>query len=102
MYQRIKELCQENGTNITALCLKITGSKGNLSTWKNGNIRPEWLSAISDEFNVSVDYLVGKTPVKIRIESLTEEEQEFIELMKNRSPEFRRNYLGLLKAYSDQ
>ncbi len=59
MYQRIQDLCHKNGTTITALCKKITGSSGNLSTWRKGNIRPEWISAISDEFKVSVDYLFG-------------------------------------------
>ena len=99
MYQRIRSLCQENGTTITALCVKITGSKGNLSTWKNGNIRPEWLSAISDEFGVSTDYLLGKTTVRIRSEDLSEEEQEFIQLLGKHTPEFRKHYLDLLKSY---
>ena len=98
MYQRIQDLCHESGTTITALCKKITGSSGNLSTWRNGNIRPEWLSAISDELDVSVDYLLGKTPIKIRLESLNEEEQEFILLLKERDPDFRKSYLELLKA----
>ena len=101
MYQRIQSLCQENGITITALCVKITGSKGNLSTWKNGNIRPEWLSAISDEFGVSTDYLLGKTSVRIRTEDLSEDEQEFIQLLGKHTPEFRKNYLALLKSYKD-
>ena len=101
MYQRIQSLCQENGITITALCVKITGSKGNLSTWKNGNIRPEWLSAISDEFGVSTDYLLGKTSVRIRTEDLSEEEQEFIRILEKHTPEFRKYCLALLKSYKD-
>ncbi len=101
MYQRIQSLCRENGTTITALCLKITGSRGNLSTWKNGNIRPEWLSAIADEFGVSTDYLLGKTTVRIRPEDLSEEEQEFIQLLGKQTPEFRKQYLALLKSYKE-
>lgn len=101
MYKRIQSLCQENGTTITALCVKITGSRGNLSTWKNGNIRPEWISAISDEFSVSTDYLLGKTTVRIRSEDLSEEEQEFIQLLGKHTPEFRKQYLALLKSYKE-
>ena len=102
MYQRIKELCQENGTNITALCLKITGSKGNLSTWKNGNIRPEWLSAISDEFKVSTDYILGKTEVRQRLEDYPKDVQEFMRLMDGQSEEFRQSYLAVLKVSRSQ
>lgn len=97
MYQRIQELCKEHNTTISALCKKITGSPGNLSTWKGGNIRPEWLAAISDEFGVSVDYILGKTPVKERFSDLPEDEQEFISIMKEADPDYRKSLLELLK-----
>lgn len=97
LYERIVELCQENGTSATALCRKITGSSGNLSTWKNNNLRPEWLAAISDEFGVSVDYILGKTPVKERFSDLPEDEQEFISVMKEADPEYRRSLLDVLR-----
>lgn len=62
MYEIIKQLCQQNGTTITALCEQITGSKGNLATWKKGNIRTDYLKKISEYFNVSTDYLLGNEP----------------------------------------
>lgn len=61
MFERIQELCRKNGTNITSLCKEITGSSGNLPTWKNGNIRNDYLIKIADYFNVSTDYLLGVT-----------------------------------------
>ena len=97
LYERLQELCRENGTTITALCVKITNNRGNLSTWKNNNIRPEWLAAISDEFGVSVDYILGKTPVKERFSDLPEDEQEFISIMKEADPEYRRSLLDVLR-----
>lgn len=60
---RIQELCDKKGTNITALCKEITGSSGNLPTWKKGNIRTDYLSKIADYFDVSTDYLLGKTDI---------------------------------------
>lgn len=60
----IKNLCLENGTNVTTLCKQITGSSGNLPTWNKGNIRNDYLVKIADYFNVSTDYLLGKTEVR--------------------------------------
>lgn len=60
-YDRIKKLCKDNGTNITKLCIEITGSNGNSTTWKKGNIRNDYLIKIAEKFNVSTDYLLCKT-----------------------------------------
>lgn len=61
MYELLQQLCKEKGTNITNLCIVITGSSGNLPTWKKGNINPESLRKIADYFDVSADYLLGRT-----------------------------------------
>jgi len=61
MFERIKTLCLENGLTVTELCKQVTGSSGNLPTWKKGNINPVSLVKIADYFHVSVDYLLGRT-----------------------------------------
>ena len=61
MYELIKSLCIKNGISITYLCEHVTGSKGNLQTWKKDNIKPTSLKKIADYFDVSVDYLLGRT-----------------------------------------
>ena len=61
MYELLEKLCKDSGISITKLCLDITGSKGNLPTWKKGNINPVSLLKIADYFNVTVDYLLGRT-----------------------------------------
>ena len=61
MYELIEKLCKGNGTSPTKLCTEITGSRGNLPTWQKGNINPASLVKIADYFNVSVDYLLGRT-----------------------------------------
>ena len=61
MFDRLQELCKKSGTSVTALCKEITGSTGNYATWKNGNIRNDYLLKIADYFGVSTDYLLGKT-----------------------------------------
>lgn len=61
LYEQLKKICKENNTNPTTLCAEITGSPGNLATWKKGNIRTDYLLNICDYFNISVDYLLGRT-----------------------------------------
>lgn len=61
MYKLIKKLCVAKGISPTKLCTEITGSKGNLPTWQKGNINPTSLIKIADYFEVSTDYLLGRT-----------------------------------------
>lgn len=56
--EKLDELCVKNGTNLTSLCREITGSSGNLPTWKKDKIRPDWLREICLKFNISCDYLL--------------------------------------------
>lgn len=58
VFERIENLCKKNNTTITALCIEITGSSGNLSTWKKDHIRPIWLISICKKFNVSADFIL--------------------------------------------
>jgi len=60
-YERLEELCRKNNTTPTAICKLITKSPGNLATWKNGNARNDHLIALAKHFNVSVDYLLGRS-----------------------------------------
>lgn len=63
VYERLKYMCEQKGMSITSLCLKSTGNKGNLSTWKNndGHMRSNYLEKCADILDCSVDYLLGRT-----------------------------------------
>lgn len=56
--ERIKEICDARGTNMTSLCREITGSSGNTSTWKKDKVRSDWLREICKKLSVSADYLL--------------------------------------------
>ena len=56
--EKLEKLCVENNTSLTALCKEITGSSGNLPTWKKDNIKPDWLRAICLKFKISSDFLL--------------------------------------------
>ena len=58
VFERIKGLCENVGLSVTSLILEITGSTGNLPTWKKGHVRADYLSAICAKFDVSAEYLL--------------------------------------------
>lgn len=64
IYQRIEDLCRDKGINITFLCAECGIPRASLSDYKTGRkktLSAETLSKIADYFDVSVDYLYGKT-----------------------------------------
>lgn len=82
MYKRIQNLCEINGITITKLCVQITGSSGNLNTWKKGYMRTDYIQKIAEYFNVSTDFLIlGQE--KSSSSDLTENEQKIIDVFKN-------------------
>jgi len=60
MYQKLKELCKKKGTNVTQLCIEVTGNSGNLATWKKGYMRSDYLAKSAEILGVSTDYLLGR------------------------------------------
>lgn len=59
------ELCNQHNTSPTAVVLSLGLSRGSVTSWKEGKTPYQrTLVKISDYFNVSVDYLVGKTDKK--------------------------------------
>lgn len=60
MYEIIEKLCNEKGISITSLCKQVTGSSGNLSTWKKGYMRSDYLKKVADILGVSADQLLDR------------------------------------------
>ena len=54
MYERIKMLCKQNGTNITALERELGFAKGSICKWENHEPSYERVKMIADRFHVSV------------------------------------------------
>ncbi|MCM1103250.1 MAG: hypothetical protein NC409_04005 [Clostridium sp.] len=77
IFERINELCKQNNTTVSALCKEITGSSGNLPTWKKGIIKTPWLISICKKFNVSADFILAleESPTS---QSLESEVQEYL------------------------
>ncbi|MDR1392301.1 MAG: helix-turn-helix transcriptional regulator [Clostridiales bacterium] len=93
MFEIIKSLCREEGISITSLCREVTGSSGNLETWKKGYMRSDCLVKIARYFEVSVDFVLGisksrkvcKINEKVDIQTLSGEEQGLVEMYRKLS-----------------
>lgn len=61
-WERFYALCLKKGTKPNPLGSKIGISSGVITKWKNGTIpNGETLIRLADEFDCSVDYLLGRT-----------------------------------------
>ncbi len=63
---RLKQLRKENGLTQKELADKLNISKGSIAMYETGKRSPdnEILSVIADFFDVSTDYLLGRTNIK--------------------------------------
>ncbi len=60
-FERIKELAKKQGLSINLLEEKLGYSRNTIYNLKNSKPSTERISEIADFFNVSTDYLLGRT-----------------------------------------
>jgi Predicted transcriptional regulators len=61
--ERLKELRSSKGLTMEQLGKEIGSTKGTISNLENGNKKPslDMLIKLANYFNISIDYLVGRT-----------------------------------------
>ncbi|RBT59658.1 helix-turn-helix domain-containing protein [Enterococcus hirae] len=82
-YEIIKDLAKEKGISIRQLEINFGYSNGYIGSWKRQTPNSNELSRIADYFDVSVDYLLGRTEKK-RYYDLTEKEKKDIAIQAER------------------
>lgn len=100
-YDTLNELCKKNGISITSLMQVLNMSSGNLSKWKKGGMpKYDTLKRISEYFNVSTDYLLGKTDQKTPSSSKREGAlEEVYRIFSSLDPENQAKLLELSRLY---
>ena len=109
MYERIKMLCKQNGTNITALEKELGFAKGSICKWENHDPSYERVKMIADRFHVSVEYIKNGEDVKWNPKeqtidytiSLSEEEQDLL-MEYRKADETQKEMIRRILAYSDK
>lgn len=74
--QRLRELRKQRGISQNELSKHIGVSKSSVNMYERGEREPslETLEAIADFFNVNMDYLLGRTPLDILVNSVDEKQ----------------------------
>ena len=109
MYERIKMLCKQNGTNITALERELGFAKGSICKWENHDPSYERVKMIADRFHVSVEYIKNGEDVKWNPKeqtidytiSLSEEEQDLL-MEYRKADDTQKEMIRRILAYSDK
>lgn len=71
---KIKDLANEKGVSLSELERSIGISNGSISKWEKSSPKADTLQKVADYFNVSVDYLLGRT--NNRFYGLSDEQKE--------------------------
>lgn len=65
---RLKKLREQKKLNQTELANLLEVSNGSISKWERGDRQPDYetLEKIADTFNVTIDYLLGRSDIKYK------------------------------------
>lgn len=100
-YDRLRKLCKDKNTSITAFLGKydLSSSKGTM--WKNGAMpKIDVALLISEEFNVSLDYLF--TGKESSPSELSEDEQELLTYFKDLPHDQQQQLIGMAILLQEQ
>lgn len=61
LFERVKFLSEKRGKNIKTVALELELSENYFYSWKTSSPKTEVLQKIADYFDVSLDYLTGRS-----------------------------------------
>lgn len=61
LLERIKELCKKRGITVSELENRVGFGKNSIYKWKTQSPKIETLQKVAEYFQVSTDYLLGRT-----------------------------------------
>ena len=101
-WERFLTECNLIGKRPNPVAKELGISSGTVTGWKRGALpKPEALSKMASYFNVSVDYLMGKTDIKEKPTTETDDglSQEFKSLYCQLTPEQKEILLGAMREF---
>ncbi|MFJ7971274.1 helix-turn-helix domain-containing protein [Psychrobacillus sp. NPDC096389] len=78
LVKKIKSLCEEKKVTFAEVERRIGISNGQIRRWDNVSPKTETLEKVADYFDVSTDYLLGRTDRK-RYYDLTDKDEQDIQ-----------------------
>ncbi|HGF8354849.1 TPA: helix-turn-helix domain-containing protein [Enterococcus faecium] len=61
LYERVYDLAKKQGLSVFDLAEKLNLSRNSIYSWKKSSPKAETLQKVAEYFNVSTDYLLGRT-----------------------------------------
>lgn len=105
---RIAQLRKEKHLNQTGLAMRLNISQYLVSAYETGRHQPsvELLMQMSDLFNVSVDYIIGNSDIRIPTDllkksNISEDEAELLALFRNLSKKNQQRAIGVLMSFDE-
>lgn len=110
MQLRIKELRKELNLSQQEVATGAGISRSVLSEYESGNVDPSAtaLSKLADFFQISADYLLGRSDdlgivtTQSGAHALSAEEKELVRLYRSLSPQFRKMAIDMLQLWLQQ
>lgn len=111
-YNRLSELCAEQGGTPHTFLREFNISSGTLSSWKKGrDVKTSTVVRIADFFHVSVDYILGLSDTRYRSDArpsdvlsdlLSEDESEMLALFRQLNHDSQMRELGRLNLLVEE
>ncbi len=109
MVKNLKQLRSEKGISQNKLAEIIGTSQQSINKYENHNIEPDinTLTALADFFNTSVDYLIGYSDIRHKIEpvspfDLNSDEAELITVYRNLTDKEKESLHLIAKNYNEK
>ena len=74
IYLKIKQLCAKHNISISRLEEILKLGNGTIRKWKTASPMISKLEKVADYFNVSIDYLLGRSPIEMTVDQLINDE----------------------------
>lgn len=110
LYERIKELCQAKSISIARLESELGFGNCSIKKWERSSSPSiDKIIKVATYFDVSVDYLLGRTDIKGSVSEVLGDEDviSFQRARQNMTPQDRERMMNMLKvgfdyAFSDK
>lgn len=104
IYTRIKGLCDERGITISRLETELDFSKATIRKWNGASVPMiDKLVTVADYFDVSVDYLAGRTDFRTMIDDYlaNEEYREAQRKLEKLTPDVQKRSISFFAQMND-
>ncbi len=106
MLENLKKLRAESKTSQAVLAEAIGVTQQSINKYENHNVEPdiESLRRMADYFGTTIDYIVGHSELRYKVEdiqnyALNDDEAEFIASYRRLTPSQREAVIGVMRAF---